>query len=204
MVMAGDKRRLTAADWVDAGVTALAVGGPDAVAIEPIAVALGTTKGSAYWHWPSRQALLTAALERWREVATTGVIATVEAAGGAAHDRLELLLAIATSTVEQRPGELLTLAHPDPDVRAVVSEVTRERIEYVARLLVEYGIDPADAERRAVLAYSAYLGFAHLAATTPEALPRAKDARVALQHALVGLVTGALASAGEPPSSRDE
>jgi hypothetical protein len=54
---------------------------------------------------------------------------------------------------------------------------------------VEHGIDPVDAERRAVLAYAAYLGFVHLAAATPEALPQAAEARIALQHTLVRLMT---------------
>ena len=187
--MTTGKRQLTANDWVEGALTALAAGGPDAVAIEPIAAALGTTKGSAYWHWPSRRALLIAALERWQEVATVGVIEAVETAGGTASERLKRLLAITTTTVEERQGELLILVHPDPDVRAVVSAVTDDRVSYVGRLLVEHGIDPVDAERRAVLAYAAYLGFVHLAAATPEALPQAAEARIALQHTLVRLMT---------------
>jgi len=37
-----------------------------AVAVEPLARRLGVTKGSFYWIFPSREALLVAALERGR------------------------------------------------------------------------------------------------------------------------------------------
>ena len=36
-----------------------------AVAVEPLAVRLGATKGSFYWHFANRDALLQAALDLW-------------------------------------------------------------------------------------------------------------------------------------------
>ena len=40
--------------WVEEGLRALAAGGPDAVRIEPLAQALGVTKGGFYWHFADR------------------------------------------------------------------------------------------------------------------------------------------------------
>jgi len=40
------RKTLTREDWTAAGLAALVEGGPDAVAIEPVATRLGTTKGS--------------------------------------------------------------------------------------------------------------------------------------------------------------
>ena len=57
--------RLSAEDWAQAALDLIAEQGVAAVAVEPLARRLGVTKGSFYWHFPSRDALLQAALERW-------------------------------------------------------------------------------------------------------------------------------------------
>ena len=57
--------RLDAAAWIAAAFDALADGGIDAVRVEPLAKALGITKGSFYWHFADRRALLDAMLDAW-------------------------------------------------------------------------------------------------------------------------------------------
>src|SRR5829696_5322648 len=61
---------LKAEDWVAAARAAMAEGGIDAVAVEPLARRLGVTKGSFYWHFKDRKALLKATLERWEKEST--------------------------------------------------------------------------------------------------------------------------------------
>ena len=60
-------------DWAAAALAAIADGGLAAVAVEPLAARLGTTKGSFYWHFANRDALLAAALALWEETTTTDV-----------------------------------------------------------------------------------------------------------------------------------
>ena len=59
------RRSLGADDWIDAATAVLVEDGVAAVAVEPLAARLGATKGSFYHHFPNRDALITAALERW-------------------------------------------------------------------------------------------------------------------------------------------
>jgi AcrR family transcriptional regulator len=165
-------------------------GGPDAVAIEPLAAALGATKGSAYWHFPARADLLAAVLGRWRDIATTSVIDSVEARGGSPRDRLENLLVAVVRGIDRHPGELLTLSHGDPAVRETVAIVTRDRIAYVASLVEAGGVDAAEASRRALVAYSAYVGVAALTATVPAVLPSTAEGAAALRATLAALVLG--------------
>ena len=55
----------------------------------------------------------------------------------------------------------------------------------IVALFEKLGFPPDEARSRALLAYSAYLGHAQLAHSTPELLPRTKDERRAyLDHAL--------------------
>lgn len=49
--MNGEKTRLGADDWINAGLQALATNGPDALKAELLARRLGSTKGSFYWHF---------------------------------------------------------------------------------------------------------------------------------------------------------
>ena len=65
------KTRLSREDWELAALDAIADGGIGAVAIEPLAAALGVTEGSFYAHFPSRDALIDAYLEERSKKADT-------------------------------------------------------------------------------------------------------------------------------------
>ena len=68
--------------WIEEGLRALAAGGPGAVRIEPLAQALGVTKGGFYWHFDDRRALLDEMLDTWERVSIDEVIERVEGGGG--------------------------------------------------------------------------------------------------------------------------
>src|SRR3712207_4606049 len=84
--------------WIEEGLRALAVGGPDAVRVEALARELGVTKGGFYNHFEDRPALLGEMLEAWERVAVDDVIDRVEAEGGDARARLARLFALVSST----------------------------------------------------------------------------------------------------------
>ncbi len=94
----GKREALTAADWAEAALDALARGGLSAVAVEPLAKELGATKGSFYWHFADRQALLQATLELWERRDTDRVIAAIDETQEV-ETRLRGLLRLAFSSV---------------------------------------------------------------------------------------------------------
>lgn len=71
---------LKAGDWIKAALTMLTNRGIQAVQITALSRHLGVTRGSFYWHFDSREALLDALLDQWR-ARNAGVM--VEALGGA-------------------------------------------------------------------------------------------------------------------------
>jgi AcrR family transcriptional regulator len=73
-----ERTRLSAADWEQAALDLIAAQGVGAVAVEALARRLGVTKGSFYWHFPTREALLKVALERWERQDTDNVLGQVE------------------------------------------------------------------------------------------------------------------------------
>jgi len=176
----GKREALTADDWTSAGLEALARGGLAAVAVEPLAKALGTTKGSFYWHFADRNGLIAAALARWEQRDTELVIAAVESEECATARLRNLLhLAFASVQVGSAPGggsvELaLQASASHPLVAPVLHRVTERRLAYLTGLFTEIGLSPARARDRGLLAYSAFLGHAQLVHATPEVLPHGR------------------------------
>ncbi|MZD10473.1 TetR family transcriptional regulator [Streptomyces sp. SID5785] len=169
------KPRLSAQTWADAALEAIAEGGLAAVAIEPLAARLGTTKGSFYWHFSNRDALIDAALDRWAEINTEGTIAGVEEEPDP-EQRIRLLFAFAIQAATEDPLEVALLATAGhPRVSAALRRVTERRVAYVADLFAALGFPPAEARRRGLLAYTVYLGHAQLGHAAPSVLPPEKD-----------------------------
>src|SRR5687768_12983706 len=71
--------QLSAQDWLDQGLRTLAERGFTALKAEPLAKAMGVSRGSFYWHFADIGAFHAAILKRWREVAAEQIIANVEA-----------------------------------------------------------------------------------------------------------------------------
>ncbi|MGP8297741.1 TetR/AcrR family transcriptional regulator [Streptomyces inhibens] len=180
----GARQRLTAQDWADAALAAIGEGGLAAVAVEPLAARLGTTKGSFYWHFANRDALIEAALARWEELGTEAVITEMETEPDPGK-RLRRLLLRSTSQAAEDPLEVSLLATAgQPRVAAALARVTDRRIGYVARLFTELGFTEDEARRRGLLAYTAYLGHTQLGHAVPQSLP----AGAARDHYLNGVI----------------
>jgi len=189
------RTRLSRQDWVDAALAAIAEGGLAAVAVVPLAEQLGATKGSFYWHFPSREALIEAALAAWEQTTTSAVIAEIDAASQDPRQQLRLLFKRVTELAARDRIELALLATADhPTVRPVLDRVTRRRIDFAAELFQRLGFPRAEAKRRALLAYSAYLGHTQLVHATPQLLPQTKAA----QGAYLNDVLAALTSPSSP------
>src|SRR4051812_35917526 len=101
--------RTPRSSWIDEGLRALAAGGPHAVRIEPLARALGVTKGGFYWHFDDRRALLEEMLDTWERVSVDEVIERVESEGGDARAKLRQLSALAFSGDEVLRIDPLTI-----------------------------------------------------------------------------------------------
>lgn len=196
--IASPRRRLTRADWVTAALTAIGEGGVAAVAVEPLAARLGTTKGSFYWHFPNREALLEAALAAWEEATTTTVLAAVEQSTSDPVAQLEMLIARVIDNVERDPVEpALVASATHPIVGPALTRVTQHRIEGTVRIFTRMGLKGAEARRRALVAYSLYLGYGQLLRATPTVLPQTSPGR---REYLAHVVRVLTADLPQPPA----
>jgi AcrR family transcriptional regulator len=154
--------RLSAEDWAQAALDVLGEQGLAAVSVEPLARRLGVTKGSFYWHFPSREALLTAALERWESVEQETVFGKLEAITDP-RERLRALFQLVAHEAKAHIiySELLK-ALDHPLVQPVMERVSKRRLDYLCASFRQAGLGRADAQHRARLAYAAYVGFLQL------------------------------------------
>lgn len=154
--------RLSAEDWAQAALDVIAESGVSAVAVEPLARRLGVTKGSFYWHFPSRDALLSAALERWEaleEETVFGQLATI----GEPRQRLsQLFRMVAEEDVSHRIYSELLKALDNPTVAPVISRISNRRLQHLTVLFRQAGLTGEAALHRARLTYSVYVGFLQL------------------------------------------
>jgi AcrR family transcriptional regulator len=171
----GKRESLSANDWTAAALDALARGGLGAIAVEPLAKALGATKGSFYWHFADRNALIAAALERWEQRDTERVIATTDQAPEVAVRLRNLLRLVFTAVLGDAGAGSVELAlqatATHPLVAPTLARVTERRLDYLTSLFTELGLSRARARDRGLLAYAAFLGHAQLMHSTPTLVP---------------------------------
>jgi len=80
--------RTPRSSWIDAGLRALAAGGPDAVRIELLAQELGVTRGGFYWYFEGRDAFLQEMLDTWERRCTDEALERVQREGGDAREKV--------------------------------------------------------------------------------------------------------------------
>jgi AcrR family transcriptional regulator len=152
--------------WIDEGLRALAAGGPDAVRIEPLAQALGVTRGGFYWHFENRRALLDEMLDTWERVSIDDVMERVDRAGGDARARLRRLFSLASSSREVLRIDLAIRdwSRRDPAVSERLRRVDNRRMEYLRSLFGGFCADEDDVEARCTVVMSLFVGSHFIAA----------------------------------------
>ena len=146
--------------WVEAGLDALAAGGPDAVRIDSLAKALGVTRGGFYWHFDDRGALLEEMLDAWERVSIDEAIDRVEEGGGDATAKLRRLFGLAASSPELLKIDLAVRnwARRDEAVAKRLRRVDNRRMEYMRSLFGELGADEDEVEVRCLFTFSLFVG----------------------------------------------
>lgn len=160
--------RLGTADWLDAGLAALAETGPEALKAEPLAARLGVSKGSFYWHFRDVPAFHDAVLATWETDAVSRLTSAVSAAPTPAAG----LRALSQALASPDSGGSLPAAEPairgwaraHAPARAAVERVDDARLTLLRDLLGETGIGNPEMAR---ILYAAAIGMGALGATGP-------------------------------------
>lgn len=191
--------------WIGGAMTVMADGGVNAVKIEPLSRRLGVTKGSFYWHFRNRPALLTAMLEHWEEQQTEALFRIADDPDGSPADKLRRLFETATgqdaAESEARHVELAIRdwARSDTGAMMAVRAVDARRSVYVENFFVALGCTEADARARAGLFHG--LLFAEAMLTRDEE-PEERAGRVARSLGLLVNIPAEDSAAEEGAAAR--
>jgi AcrR family transcriptional regulator len=163
--------RTPRSSWIHEGLRALAAGGPDAVRIEPLARALGVTKGGFYWHFDDRRALLEEMLDTWERMSVDDVIERIESERGDARAKLRRLSAIASSRDAVLKIDPLRIdlairdwARREQAVADRLRRVDNRRMDYLRSLFGAFCPDEDEVETRCMVFYSLWIGSHFIAA----------------------------------------
>ncbi|MEO6154558.1 MAG: TetR/AcrR family transcriptional regulator [Thermomonas sp.] len=181
-------RRLSAEDWAREALDQIAEQGLASVAVEPLARRLGVTKGSFYWHFPSRDALLLAALDRWETSEQEEVFGSLEKVTDP-RERLRALFQVVAHEVKSHIiySELLK-ALDHPAVSPVIGRVSQRRLDYLTASFRQAGLGRTESQHRARLAYAAYVGFLQLSLQVHQPRLQHEEFEAYVEHVMQTLI----------------
>src|SRR5690348_9501160 len=183
-----ERNRLSAEDWENGALDMIAEEGVNALAVEALAKRLGVTKGSFYWHFRTREALLKAALARWEthdEHQLQNQVASIEEPRARLR---ELFHRVAREARPHRVYAAFLQALDMAPVAHVMGRVSQRRMDFLNQAYRQAGMNKSEAAHRARLAYAAYVGFLQLSLITE--LPRLSQEQfdAYVEHVIATLV----------------
>jgi len=137
--------------------------GIDHVRVDVLAGQLQVTRGSFYWHFRDREALLRSVLQTWREQATIQLTERLEKAHEDPREQLKDVLSLpfrgrAATRAARIELAIRAWARRDEMARFAVEEADGARIGYIAQIFSALGFSMKEARHRAFLLYTYVLG----------------------------------------------
>ena len=161
----------------------LAAGGPEAVRIEPLAAALGVSRGGFYWHFDDRGALLKEMLDTWEHESVDRVVERFQEG----DDPRESVRRAGAVTFSDRllPIDLAIRdwSRRDPAVAERLRRVDNQRMDFLRARFAEFVEEEAEVEARAMLSFSLLIGN-HFMAADHGPRPRSEVLQLAAAHLL--------------------
>lgn len=131
------RARLNRQDWIDTGLSTLVSDGPGALAAEPLARKLKTTKGSFYWHFKDVPDFQQAIIKDWQGRAFAQVVSAL-AEDGTAEKRLRRFGNMMRA--DRQDAAFRAWARIDERAAGALAQVDAERLTYLANLLKKLGL----------------------------------------------------------------
>jgi AcrR family transcriptional regulator len=157
--MESKDQRLSPQAWIDAATAVLVDQGIDHVRVDVLARELRVSRGSFYWHFRDREALLRAVLQHWADQTTAQLTQRLKTASGDAQERLAQVASLPLRGRSAARAARIELAirawaRRDAMAREALDAADAQRIAYHAQIFKGLGFAASQAQHRAFLMYS--------------------------------------------------
>ena len=155
------QRQLKRSDWTRAALETLVADGVEAVQVTTLSKTLGVTRGSFYWHFENRDALLSALLAEWR-AKNTGMMAEALANCVSLQEGILDLFAVWVDHEKYDPSldqAVRDWARRSLDIRAIVETEDDGRVAAIAKFFERFGYEQTEAFIRARIIYFTQLSY---------------------------------------------
>jgi AcrR family transcriptional regulator len=149
-------------DWVAAARAALISGGIERVKVDVLARSLKISRGSFYWHFPHREALLAALLQDWQARNTAPFAAAVKRGDRNGRAEFQAIVDMWLEEKEYDPAydaAVRDWARTSSRVAKLVRQVDRARIKLLAQIFTDLGFGREEADIRARITYFHQVGY---------------------------------------------
>jgi len=168
----GDSKQLSKDAWLKHTLKTIGEVGVANIQIESLAKDLNVTKGSFYWHFKGRDALLNDALSYWYETATRIIGRAANLSFSDPIDRLRYFFSLSFNQRYDVPGgpverALQEWARVSEAASKTTQRVDQERIRLIADAYIELGKSEVDARRIATMALGQIIGLNVLSRSEP-------------------------------------
>ncbi|MBM1220395.1 TetR/AcrR family transcriptional regulator [Ponticoccus sp. SC2-23] len=159
--------------WLDAAYALLIEAGVDAVKVMPLAERLGMSRTSFYGHFESREQLLSALIERWKQKNTGNLVARTEAYAETIAEAMYNLFDcwLDPDLFDAKfDFAIRTWALADADLKADLEDIDQARINAIAAMFDRFGFEAEMARVRAYSVYYTQIGYISMMVSEPVAV----------------------------------
>lgn len=144
-------------DWLLAALDVLSEQGIEKVKVEPLAVYLGVTKGSFYWHFKNREALLLQMVDYWSAV-QNDIIDRLGESASEPKQRLKNLLQFIGRKDSRHDVAIRAWARNNPYAAKAISHIDSRRLAFCEKLFEQMGFTGDEVKVRARMVYYYQVG----------------------------------------------
>jgi AcrR family transcriptional regulator len=153
------RSRLTPDDWVQAATAVLVDQGIDHVRVDALALQLRVTRGSFYWHFRDRDALLQQVLMHWSQVTTEHLTRRLQSTRSAPHEQLRAVISLpfhgrTAARAARIELAIRAWARRDSTAQQALDTADAARLNYHRQIFQALGFGLSEARARGFLLYS--------------------------------------------------
>ena len=149
--------------WIKLGLKLFSIKGAEGINVEQMATKLDCNKSSFYWHFKTKKKFLNEVIQHWYKTSTTPLIEQLYKEN-VPKDKFEKFIRQTFKNTSRNDlmHHLRKLSQSDIMIKELLNDLNAERLNYISSLIKDLGYSKADADLKAEILMSFYVGWVEL------------------------------------------